>query len=571
VGRSAQSAAAFPPPQNGARKPPIEVPVQDIEHYVIIKEDRAQDDPGRPLYISPYEKLELFWPLNLCRNGVEIIDSPGLNDDAERQGITVGYLPTVDAVLLVIACDFPVSDSERSAIDTIQQFGHEDIFFVCNRINMLPPEEHGRVRQRCLTILSPLTKRGSERIFFINARGALDGRLAHNPEQVNESNLPAVERALEVFLTTERGRIKIARPANELKVPIREARRAIPQRAALLKESLAVIQTRYDQAQGPLRQLEHERQIIVNKLEVINRDTIDRLTEAARRFYESLADKAPGWVNGYQIQNPITIGKIFSRAAQERVAKEVTDFLLGQMKSAFRTWQDGPLQQIFDGYQTRVVVEVGNHAEQFAQRLAETRGRLLADPLVPVTDAAIQREKISATERILAAAGGFLIDPAAAAMGLAFGYKEMLKNIIPQMAILLGVVLLVGWNPLLLLASTLSGAFVRTVIKAKGMNDEIKEAVGKQYVEKLRTERDSLARKMAGEIANKLAENQVALDGALALEIQNLRDQVESILREKQSGQAETDRAIRALEGTEREAEAIEQAVDDLIAQLAMS
>jgi len=49
-------------------------------------------------YINPYEKVEIFWPVELCRNGVEVIDSPGLNEHTTREQITMDYLSIVDAV-----------------------------------------------------------------------------------------------------------------------------------------------------------------------------------------------------------------------------------------------------------------------------------------------------------------------------------------------------------------------------------------------------------------------------------------------------------------------------------------
>lgn len=55
---------------NDAAQKVKEVSIGEIEKYVIAKNKS---------YDNPYDKVELFWPLELCHDGVEIIDSPGLN------------------------------------------------------------------------------------------------------------------------------------------------------------------------------------------------------------------------------------------------------------------------------------------------------------------------------------------------------------------------------------------------------------------------------------------------------------------------------------------------------------
>ena len=68
--------------------PPLEIPYNEIEDYAVIPMGK---DPAEILLESPYEKIELFWPLPLLENGVEIIDSPGLNEAGTRTRVTVEY------------------------------------------------------------------------------------------------------------------------------------------------------------------------------------------------------------------------------------------------------------------------------------------------------------------------------------------------------------------------------------------------------------------------------------------------------------------------------------------------
>jgi len=94
----------------GRNVPPLPVPIEALEEYVVIP-DPAKDQ-ARSVAESPYERVTLNWPLELCKNGVLIIDSPGLNEHGMRTKVTTDYLTTVDAVVFVMSCQALASQSE---------------------------------------------------------------------------------------------------------------------------------------------------------------------------------------------------------------------------------------------------------------------------------------------------------------------------------------------------------------------------------------------------------------------------------------------------------------------------
>ena len=119
--------------RNGA-VPPLEIAIDELEQYVVIPDPGK--DQAESVSESPYAKVELFWPLKFCENGVEIIDSPGLNEHTTRTNVTGDYLSMVDAVIFVMSCHALCSQSEVDIIDnTLIACGHEDLLFVCNRFD----------------------------------------------------------------------------------------------------------------------------------------------------------------------------------------------------------------------------------------------------------------------------------------------------------------------------------------------------------------------------------------------------------------------------------------------------
>lgn len=563
------------PDANGVVREPQEIPVNQIEQYVTIKDEQMSYNPQAVVYANPYEKIELFWPLELCRNGVEIIDSPGLNEDAERQKITLDYLSTIDAAVFVIACDFPVATSEQEAIDTVKQADHETIFFVCNRFNMIAKaEDRERVKKRCISLLAPLTKQGEKHVFFIDALGALEGRLHQNEAQVEQSNLPALEEELRTFLVQERGRVKLMRPAAGLKSAIREARTAIPQQQQMLQMDIETLQTRYAQAKQGLDALEQERRDIIGYVQTTRMRLKSEASGAAIRFYNDTAFRIDSWLSTYNVKKPMGLHEVFSGKARERVVTEVAEFLVEQVGTEFKEWQRTILEPMVARYMSEMERELGEKTEHFAVGLDEVRAGLMANTSFAISVSDAQAERISARERWGAAAVGsvaglILGDPGLAIMGGMFGFKEMLKNILPQLAVMVATTVILG--PAFVIPAVLGASLVRGVFKANAINKKIRDAVGQTYKQMLQENHLDMVNKLTSNIDERLVQAQDNLDQTLRLGIQNVHEQVQSVIEEKRQGQARVNQALRELSQAGEELNQIDHQLDELIEQIALA
>jgi len=552
--------------QDNSSEKPMEISVDQLTQYVVIKTSSFGSSQQGTRPENPYEKVELFWPLDLCRNGIEIIDSPGLNEDAERQKITIDYLPTVDAVIFVLSCEALVSTTEKEAIESIRELGHESLFFICNRFNLVPEEEQDDLKQHARLILSPLTKEGNRYIFFVNALGALDGRLKSDQEQVKQSNIPRVESELKIFLANERGRIKLVPPTTELRASIREVRRLLPERRRMLDTDLETLQARYAEAKKNLEQFEEERKLIVAKVALFREETKTIVNNAANRFYADTADKIKGWLNNYDVQEPVIIRELFSTQARERVVQEVTKFLTAEIGRESKAWQKATLEPMLSSRYETLMEELHWRANNFAEGLEQIRLELAPDSSASVSMLEAKPDQISALERILAAAGGLVMgNLGGAVIGGVLGFKEMLKSMIPQVLMYLAAAMLLSWNPIVVGAALVGAIFLRGFLKVNGINMQIRTAAGKEYTERFRAARPDLANAVTNAVDMKLIDLQDALDQGLGLEIQNIRDQVNSVIAEKQLGQTQVNEAIRRLEALPGELDKLESEIDALV------
>ena len=101
----------------------FDAPIEDLrKHTSIVGEDAPETN-----------RVEVFYPIDLCENAVTLIDSPGLNEDWRRTQISLQELTKADAAVMVLSCEMALSRSELDFITAQLSERKSGIFFVWNR------------------------------------------------------------------------------------------------------------------------------------------------------------------------------------------------------------------------------------------------------------------------------------------------------------------------------------------------------------------------------------------------------------------------------------------------------
>jgi tRNA U34 5-carboxymethylaminomethyl modifying GTPase MnmE/TrmE len=355
----------------------VEVDIERLKELVTFH-DGSSEDKEKQIHESPYEKLELFWPLELCKNGVDIIDSPGLNASDIGTQITTQYLNKVDAILFVLTCNQLGTSTELKMIEIIRDYGFEDIFFICNYFDGVREKEKDRVKKSALDKLGQLTQRGGleKGIFFISARDATDGYQEDDRELIESSGILPLQSELEFFLTTDKGRSKLISGEKVLRSSINKARQIIPGRRKMLDTSLADLNARYAVAKEELNKLELERQEIVRELTISRGDIKDLVRIKARGKIQKTAYQAESWLEGYEIKEPLNLiswDTFNIQSALERVVKELTIFLVGQVERELKQWQKQELEIFLEERLQVIIQRLENRAKTFVSDVDKIR------------------------------------------------------------------------------------------------------------------------------------------------------------------------------------------------------
>ena len=121
--------------------PELEMTFSDLKNCVTIPQDELNDD-GRDdnergaeaLGKMPYDHAVIRYPLAILKDGVEIIDTPGLNENQAREKTTMNYLKNADAIIFMFSFPKILSLQEQATIDTLSAF-NKYIFFVVNKLD----------------------------------------------------------------------------------------------------------------------------------------------------------------------------------------------------------------------------------------------------------------------------------------------------------------------------------------------------------------------------------------------------------------------------------------------------
>ncbi len=243
-----------------------------------VKEALRQQDE-----LDKIAEAEIHYPLAICRNGVDLVDTPGMNDvNRTRIELTYGYLQQSDAVIMLLAADQMLSVSEVEFLrERILSRQIKDVFYVINRKDTLAgPEEEAKVRgfaENNLKEIIPPELAKDLRIFLVSSYQALLYRrqavgealttkqVLKIPDDFAITGFAELEDALSYFLVHEKGQSK-------MELYHLQAVKQSEEIISKIDDSLHLLEHSLDEIKAKVQSLEPEFRKVSAKTEQIIRD-----------------------------------------------------------------------------------------------------------------------------------------------------------------------------------------------------------------------------------------------------------------------------------------------------------
>ena len=225
--------------------------------------------------------VEIRHPLSLCRNNVEVVDTPGTNDlNTGRVDITYNYLKKADAAILVLMATQALTKSEMEFLRE-QIIGNQvnDIFIVINGKDQCKTvDEQERVVKYVSDNLAVVMPHGLK-VFLVSSKQALTWRRKENgeklpmsavkfmPNSIEQTGFAAFEEMMGKFLDDERGRVKLKKYILRAKGYLKAISSQIQAQYDAADHATDELKTQLAQLQPKVRKAKSESQRIVQSIE----------------------------------------------------------------------------------------------------------------------------------------------------------------------------------------------------------------------------------------------------------------------------------------------------------------
>jgi Dynamin family len=194
---------------SGACKPLAETimaPVETAELYGLYdgKADDSTPVIDGKVEIPRWRHAVFNFPHPLLKQGLVIIDTPGLNAIGTEPELTLSTIPNAHAVLFVLGADTGVTKSDRAIwLECITTAGipRQNCVVALNKIDtmwddMRPAAEYDADIEQQIKKTAQILGLPEDRVFPVSAQKALIARVQNNPPLLARSRLLPLEKAL---------------------------------------------------------------------------------------------------------------------------------------------------------------------------------------------------------------------------------------------------------------------------------------------------------------------------------------------------------------------------------------
>jgi hypothetical protein len=189
------------------------VSVEDARGLGFWDDDHPEDNPptddqGR-VEVPAWRHAIINYPHALLKQGLVVLDTPGLNAIGAEPELTLSLLPSAHAMVFILGADTGVTKSDMAIWRDHLGSPSGTSFVVLNKIDALldplatPEQVREQIEQQRQATARTLGTE-PERVFPLSARQALAARIEGKPEALAESRLPALEAALGAQLLPQR-------------------------------------------------------------------------------------------------------------------------------------------------------------------------------------------------------------------------------------------------------------------------------------------------------------------------------------------------------------------------------
>lgn len=508
----------------------IEPTLSEIKKYSILNNNSGINKKEANRIDSCFEKMVVYWPLDMLKDGVSIIDSPGTDDPYSNDYIVEAYVPKADAILYCIAGTQAYNATDKNTLERINSMGFHNPLIVTTYFDVVTDGMEESERQEYInTTYQSFYSRHTTRecTHYLNSKLGMLAKQNQLKADFVESGYYELEQFLGRYLTEYKGKEKVSGITSMTDIYNRNQLNRLNGMVAGLDAPLDEFNKRLQNANNSLEQAKLQGELLVREFKVEVKKAKDDVMELIPSLYWNL-------YNGINLENfePDTNFSLWSpKKSSGQIAEECSKEIELRMKGLVSQWNTDVFQpKITESFKS-ISSRMKEQFERFDADISGAQVSLSVDSVQADVDVK------KATRLTMFAYALFTGDWITALMGGIFGVGAFGRTLACQFAagFVLGIVALftpVGLPALVIaaLAGLFGGAAWNASVAASSIKKKTVETTKKQ----LEKDRENVTAKVTAQCIELFDNAEVRLKAAIDEDIEEVKKNIEIIRKERE-------------------------------------
>ncbi len=547
-------------------KPPEVIDFKTFKtRYTIDPHEAKELQRNNRLAFPDVSHAVVEYPLRLLQKGIEIVDSPGLNDTEARNELSLNYIQKCHAILFVMRASQPCTLAERRYLENYIKDRGLSIFFLINawdqvKESLIDPEDQEELEEAeerlhkvfranlaeyCVVDSYDVY---DERVFAISALQALR-RLVKDPKaDLAGTGFPPFLQALNTFLTQERAVAELRQARVIARQTNTRVREAVERRIPMLNQDVNELKQRIGSVEPEF-----------SKLTAIRDDFKDEIRTLRDRKARSIADSFRTYVMKLEAtfetdflsyQPTLNIMELMSPSGRDQFNEQLQQAFQQYVNDKFFAWSLTAEKELDEAF-VELSKSAAAHGATYAQATDEITRKLTGQAIPARPDTTIEESSPGWARwamGLISLASGNVAGVALAATG--FDWKSILLNFltVSSIAVLTSAVfgLILGPITFALLGLGLGA------LQADQARKELVKATKKELVKHLPQVAQEQWQPIYSTVQECFDTYEREVIKRINDDIQARRNELDTLLQQKQSREIDREAELNRLQSLER-------------------
>jgi replication fork clamp-binding protein CrfC len=277
------------------------------QRYTIDPAEAKRLEREKQLAFPTISHAVVEYPLPLLEKGIEIVDSPGLNDTEARNELSLGYINNCHAILFVLRASQPCTLGERRYLENYLKDRGLTVFFLINawdqvKESLLDPDDEEELEEAQEKLRRVFKANLSEycqidgydmydeRVFELSSIIALRRRIKDTNASLEGTGYPEFLASLNTFLTKERAIFELRQARTIARQTHSNVREAVERRVSLLDRDINELKQKINSVEPEFQQLSEICDRFTQEIHTVRDNKAKKIADSFRDYILNLGN-----------------------------------------------------------------------------------------------------------------------------------------------------------------------------------------------------------------------------------------------------------------------------------------